>query len=77
MTFKELYPKFVSGVPIKRKLWRGYWKCDKNENNVTIFTKEGRVLSLTETEDIIGTLSHTLSEDWEIATNDNCDIEVK
>jgi hypothetical protein len=77
MEFKELWLEFIAGAPIKRKVWRGYWKYCPRINNIKIFTKEGKCLLLTETEDVLFTISGILMDDWEIATNENCDIEVK
>lgn len=77
MTFKELFADFISGTPIKRKVWRGYWKYDPRENDIKIFTKEGDVVKFKEVEDLPFTISGMLQNDWEIATNENCDIEVK
>lgn len=77
MTFKELFQTFVSGTPIKRKVWRGYWKYNTREDIVEMFTKEGEVTPLTSTDNILFTLAGIIADDWEIATNENCDIEVK
>lgn len=77
MKFIEIFHLLVSGTPIKRKIWRGYWKYDTRTHEINIFTKEGEVIPLTETKDILFTLSSTLADDWEVATNENCDIEVK
>jgi len=76
MTFKQMFPYFVAGVSIKRKPWGGYWKYDLENDNVVMYTKEGNVISLTDTTDILYTLSNILSDDWEIATNENCIIEL-
>lgn len=77
MKFEELFLTLLSGTPIKRKIWRGYWKYDTENHNIKIFTKNGDVILITETKDIIFTLASTFADDWVIATNDNCDIEVE
>jgi hypothetical protein len=74
MTFKELLPDFIAGTPIKRKVWRGYWVYKYGQ--IEIHTKTGEVINFLKTEDILFTISGILQDDWEIATNDNCDIEV-
>ena len=76
MTFEQLFPYFAVGVPIKRKPWGGYWKYDIVEDVVYMFTKEGTILPLTETKDILFTLSNVVADDWQIATNENCVIQV-
>jgi hypothetical protein len=44
MTFKELFPSFIAGTPIKRKVWRGYWKYNARIRQVVIYTKDGMVV---------------------------------
>ena len=77
MTFKELFSDFVAGTPIKRKVWRGYWKYNSRVKNVEMYTKEGTMVLLTNTEDVLFTLSGIIADDWEIATSGNCDVPVK
>lgn len=75
MKFKELLATFIAGTPIKRKVWRGYWVYKYGK--IQIHTKTGEVVNFLDTQDILFTLSGILEDDWEIATNENCDIEVK
>jgi hypothetical protein len=75
MTFKELFQTFIAGTPIKRKVWRGYWVY--NYGVIEIHTKTGGVINFLNTKDILFTISGILEDDWEVATNENCDIEVK
>jgi hypothetical protein len=75
MTFKELFPDFIAGTPIKRKVWRGYWSYKRGK--IEIHARTGEVVEFLKTEDIIFTISGILQDDWEVATNENCDIEVK
>jgi hypothetical protein len=75
MTFKELFPTFIAGTPIKRKVWKGYWVYKRGV--IEIHTKTGEVINFLATTDVIFTISGILEDDWEIATNENCDIEVK
>jgi hypothetical protein len=77
MTFKELFPSFIAGTPIKRKVWRGYWKYDTRNRHVVIYTKDAETIQFYEVEDWAFTLAGILQDDWEVATNENCDIEVK
>lgn len=77
MKFKDLLSEFLAGTPIKRKAWRGYWKYDSRLNDVKIYTKEGKELWFGESENAIFTIAGILQDDWEIATNENCDIEVR
>ncbi len=75
MTFKELFPTFIAGTPIKRKAWKGYWVY--KYGRIEMHTKEGKVVDFLDTKDVLFTISGILEDDWEIATNENCEIEVK
>lgn len=77
MTFKELFSSFIAGTPIKRKVWGGYWKYNPHENDIEIYLKDGNKTHFSNTENILFTISHLSETDWEVATNENCDIEVK
>lgn len=63
------------GTPLKRKSWGGYWKW-KN-NTIMMHCKNGKVLDIRETDDVDFTMSNVLANDWEVATNENCTIQVK
>lgn len=75
MKFKELFATFVAGTPIKRKAWRGYWVFKYGK--IQMYTKTGEVINFLDTTDVLFTISGILEDDWEVATNENCDIEVK
>ena len=77
MTFSDLYLQLVSGTPIKRKPWRGYWKFDPEVNNIRIFTKEGGEILITDTQNVFTTFANIACDDWEVATSVNCDIVIK
>lgn len=77
MTFKELFPEFISGTPIKRKTWGGYWKYNPRIRNVEMYNADQTLVLLTATEDVLFTLSNIVADDWEVATSGNCVIEVK
>lgn len=64
-TFEELFLKFVSGTPIKRTCWSGYWiyKYGKIEMHL----KTGETIDFLETKDVLFTISNLLRNDWEIA----------
>lgn len=74
MTFKDLLPTFIAGTPIKRKVWRGYWVY--KYGRIEIHSKNGEVIDFLETKDILFTIAGMLEDDWEVATNENCDIKV-
>lgn len=70
MNFTEAYKALEMGLPIKRKEWDGYWVLEGTD--IVIHLKEGNNLKLTDTEDVMFTLSHTTKDDWEVATLLNC-----
>lgn len=75
MTFKDLFSTFISGTPIKRSVWKGYWVY--KYGRIEMHTKDGDIVDFQDSKDILFTVSGILEDDWEIATNENCSIEVK
>jgi hypothetical protein len=75
MKFKDLFATFIAGTPIKRKVWRGYWVYKYGK--IEIHTKTGETINFLDTQDILFTISGILEDDWEVATNENCNIPVK
>lgn len=74
MTFKELFPLFIAGTPIKRKGWGGFWRWG-NMTGIYIFLSDGRWLNLKDSDNMLSTIAHTLVDDWEIATKENVSVE--
>ena len=74
MPFKALFADFIAGTPIKRKVWGGYWKY--HYGKIEMHCKDGKVIDIKDSEDILFTISGILADDWEVATNENCTIEV-
>lgn len=75
MSFEEILSEFISGTPIKRKSWGGYWKY--RYGKIEMHGKDGSVTDFLNTKDIIFTLSNIVRDDWEVATYENCLISVK
>lgn len=75
MTFKQLFTDLIAGTPIKRKVWKGYWVY--KYGRIEIHTKTGEVIDFLDTKDILFTISAFTQDDWEVATDDNCDIKVE
>lgn len=71
-TFKDLFADFISGTPIKRKAWAGYWKY--RYGAIEMHSKDGTITNFLGSKDIIFTLSGILQVDWEIATADNSSV---
>lgn len=72
MTFAEAFEELKNGKKIKLKNWTGYWKKEKDiyspegKSTVFMYCKDGRVLDIRDTKDVIFTLSNMVSEDWEV-----------
>ena len=73
MSFQEIYKYFVAGTPIKRKGWGGFWRYDTV--GIRIYLEDGEFFPFKESDNMISTLSHTVIDDWEIATKENCSAE--
>lgn len=74
MNFKEAFKIMKEGTPVKLKSWGGYWKWE--DNSIKIHCKDGRILDIKEMENVDFTISNILTDEWEIATNENCTIPV-
>ena len=69
MIFKEAYELLKNGKKIKLPDWKGYWVVE--DNTIKMHTKDGRVLSITETEDVFYTLNFIVNrDDWEVVDDD-------
>ena len=73
MSFKEIFTLFITGTPIKRKEWKGFWRSV--EDGVYIFKKNGEYFPIRKSSNMETTLAHTTINDWEIATKENCSAE--
>lgn len=72
-TFKGLFSKFISGTPIKRDCWKGYWKY--HYGRIDMYSKDGTITNFCETKDLLFTISNITENDWQIATPENSILE--
>jgi len=72
-SFKDLFADFIAGTPIKRKVWKGYWKY--RYGKIEMHGKDEAITYLTDTQDILFTISGILQNDWEVATKENSTLE--
>ena len=63
---------FISGKPIKRKSWKGYWEYKYGK--IKMHTHDGLIIDFTDTKDILFTISNLFQDDWVFATKDNCKV---
>lgn len=66
MNFASAFINLQRGHKIARSTWKGYWHYDKESGMIMIHTKEGVVLPLVETKDILYTLSACACDDWNV-----------
>lgn len=64
MKFIDALEYLKKGYKIKIPEWVGYWKLE--DNSIKMHCKDGKVLDITETEDIFYTLGFIVRDDWEI-----------
>ena len=57
MSFKEIFTLFITGSPIKRKEWKGFWRS--TEDGVYIFKKDGDYFQIGSSSNMATTLAHT------------------
>lgn len=68
MRFKEALAAIRGGKKVKLPSWTGYWCCE--DDSIKMHCKDGRVLDITESEDIFYTLSNIVSDEWMILDDD-------
>lgn len=69
MEFKQAYEALKQGKDIKRPSWKGFWR--KENGTIAMHCKDGRILKLTESEDIFYTVNNIVADDWEVVDGDN------
>ena len=64
MKFTKAFEALKKGEKIKLSHWTGYWKLENGR--VMMHCKNGDVIDLQDSKDIIYTLSNIASDEWEI-----------
>ena len=64
MRFENVFQALKEGKKIKRTVWRGFWQLENGK--VMMHCKDGKVMDIQETKDIIYTLSNIAADDWEV-----------
>lgn len=72
MKFGEALDKMKAGAKVKLPSWSGYWYWNPDKETVMIHTKEGEELDIRETDRVSYTLENILSDEWQIADENNC-----
>jgi len=66
MNFASALFSLKRGFKIKRKDWIGYWQLE--DGKVMIHCKDGKVINLVDSDDIVFTLENAACDDWEVIT---------
>lgn len=66
MKFQAAYSYLKRGHKIKLPEWGGFWEWDSEDKMIVINCRDGKVLKLTETEDLDYTISFLFRDDWEL-----------
>lgn len=81
MKFSEALKLMKQGTPMKLPSWGGYWCWDEEKQTIMMHCKpqdadkgQGPVLDIRETQRVEYTLENVLSEDWQVATEENCPV---
>jgi len=64
MFFKQAFEAIKQGALIKLPEWTGYWKWE--DNSIKMHCKDGRVLDIRETENVLYTFTGINSDQWEV-----------
>lgn len=79
MTFKQALELMKLGRKVKLPSWAGYWEYEpaadeESQDRIWMYTKEGNVLEIRETDRLVYTLGNILSDEWVLADEDNTPI---
>lgn len=72
MDFKKAFELLKEGKLLKLKSWKGYWKWENN--TIMMYCKNGDTLDIRETQNVEFTIGNILTDEWEIATIENCQL---
>ena len=72
MTFDMALERMKQGTKVKLPSWGGYWYWDPEKETIIMHTKEGKELDIRETDRVEYTLINILSDEWQIADDQNC-----
>lgn len=72
MDFKQALEAMKQGFKVKQPNWSGYWCIE--EGDVKMYCKDGKILSIRESEDLLYTLTFMTIDQWIIANEENCPV---
>ena len=75
MNFKEAFEEMKKGSDIKLPSWKGFWKWNDEKKTIMMHCKDGKVINVFDTEQYEYTLQHLASDEFIIATEENCPLK--
>lgn len=72
MKFAKAFESLKQGFCVKLPHWSGYWK--KEGDTIKMYCRDGSVLDIRETDDVLYTLQNIASDEWEICGTVNPDL---
>lgn len=67
MNFAKAFEALKQGYKIKRPSWKGFWKLEGD--NVYLHCKNGDIIPINKTQDVLYTLQNIAADDWEIVVD--------
>lgn len=80
MNFKEALELMKQGHKVKLPSWGGYWCWNEDKQTIEMHCRpqdsdtQGEVLDIRETQRVEYTINNILSDEWVIATVENCPV---
>lgn len=80
MNFKQALEQMKQGKKVKLPSWGGYWTWDEVKQTVLMHCRPGNsdtgnpIMDIRETQRVEYTLSNIMSDEWVLATEENCTL---
>lgn len=75
MIFKQAFEAMKQGAAVKLPSWKGYWKWQ--DGTIKMYCKDGRVLDIRESEEMLFTLTNICSDEWEVVGEIPTDLNIQ
>lgn len=72
MIWDEAFKAMKKGAKVKLPSWGGYWFWDRDQQTIMMHTKDGKDIDVRSTENPDYTFGNIGSDEWMIATGENC-----
>jgi len=66
MKFQAAYSYLKRGHAIALPEWGGYWKWDAEDKTIYMYTRQGQVIDMRDSEDMDYTIGFMFRDDWEL-----------